>query len=144
MMQSTDSTLIFGFLVAFLGLFAVGVSAGMVWPATQRRLVAMGMTWLEDDPGGGERRREGEDNNVPKLWDVWVRPMAASTSQGEKGGDERLGGDSAGEAKGKRATGSAEACGAWPHACAWERLRASTIPSCPLRARMITSFCSCA
>ncbi|KAH9916988.1 uncharacterized protein BXZ73DRAFT_105680 [Epithele typhae] len=47
---TNQSGLIFGFLVAFLGLFAVGVSAGVVWPAIRRVLATWGL--VPPDPRG--------------------------------------------------------------------------------------------
>ena len=123
--QSTQSTLIFSFLVTFLGIFAVGVSGGIVWPAI-RRLLARTFGWpLEEVRPAGVGGGEAE---LPRLWDVVLKDAEAEgTEDGGKG---------KGSEKASRSSGSAS--------LNWERLRASTsLPSCSLRARKITS-CACA
>ena len=88
--QSSQSSLIFGFLVAFLGIFAIGVSGGIVWPSLRRALRRI-FPWLplgidEDDDGGfggGARGRDGEVE-VPKLWDVVVQEVGEEGGKGKK------------------------------------------------------------
>ena len=70
--SSTQSSLIFGFLVAFLGIFALGVTGGIAWPHI-RRTVALrfGIFQAPEDSDSTQIHQQ----LIPELWDVCVRAV---------------------------------------------------------------------
>ena len=120
--QSVQTSLIFGFLVAFLGLFAVGVSVGIVWPLLVRNVRRLlGLPELPE-PQTGIRERGRQETEVPRLWDV----VARDAGTGGGGGSE----PDLGRGKGKGLDLQKPSTSA--NRRAWDRLHVSILsPSCP-------------
>ena len=78
--SSTQSSLIFGFLVAFLGIFALGVTGGIAWPHI-RRTVALrfGIFQAPEDLNSMQIHQQ----SIPELWDVCVRAVMRNTRVSE-------------------------------------------------------------
>ncbi|TFK92527.1 hypothetical protein K466DRAFT_223822 [Polyporus arcularius HHB13444] len=67
-----ESTLIFAFLVGFLGLFALSIVCGIIWP--RARLHLHRRYGIFDVPES-QRTRPTSHSVVPQLWDVWAREV---------------------------------------------------------------------
>lgn len=73
---STESTLIFAFLVAFLGIFALGVTGGIAWPRIRRSLATrFGIFQTHEEVVLAKIGRQP----MPQLWTVCVRDVVKST-----------------------------------------------------------------
>ncbi|KAM5543484.1 hypothetical protein V8D89_002735 [Ganoderma adspersum] len=69
---STESTLIFAFLVAFLGIFAVGVTGGILWPRIRASLARrFGIFQTHEEVALAQIGHQP----MPQLWDVCVRDV---------------------------------------------------------------------
>ncbi|TBU60164.1 hypothetical protein BD310DRAFT_350133 [Dichomitus squalens] len=69
---STESTLTFGFLVAFLGIFALGITGGIAWPHLRRTLaIHFSMFRIPQDLVS----IAANEQSTPELWDVCVREV---------------------------------------------------------------------
>lgn len=69
--NGSESTLIFGFLVAFLGIFAVSITGGMIWPRIRLYLHRhFGLFDVVESQAASF-----SFNVVPELWDVRVREV---------------------------------------------------------------------
>ena len=72
---STESTLIFAFLVAFLGIFAVGVTGGILWPRIRASLARrFGIFQTHEEVALAQLGHQP----MPQLWDVCVRDVVKS------------------------------------------------------------------
>ncbi|KAI0718710.1 hypothetical protein C8T65DRAFT_637855 [Cerioporus squamosus] len=70
--SSNESTLIFGFLVGFLGIFALSIIGGIIWPRTR---LSIHRRFGYFDIAESQGTRSSSYSVVPQLWDIWVREV---------------------------------------------------------------------
>ena len=78
--DNTQSSLIFGFLVAFLAIFALGVTGGVAWPRIRLRLaMRYPIFQVDEDPPSIAISQKA----IPELWNVRVQEVVKSASASE-------------------------------------------------------------